>query len=263
MLRIVALFVLGMGMTTALTEGDDAEPVKRAAEKAILTKIQFVQLDSASGLLSFPPDVPRTDGVSYGEAVAAVNDPLVVLVDPASHPAGLGVLLVDPDKPLTLGAAAITFTKVEEGSSASGLVTATVSNASKDQPGGATRLLFRQGEPVDLFVGQERPNPIQSADGSVNAATAEPLPSGVEIRVLADKADGEAVSFASLHIRRTYSQVRMRVAPVPFESALGVTTAFETTLSLVLPANRVAVFKLPGPADDRPVLAILSAMLVE
>ena len=253
LLGLVGAVVLGLTPASAALAEADEQP----ADPVVRVKIQLFQIDSPEAASPFPTSPPGNDKWEPAD----VADPVVVLVDPTTHPAGLSVLVVDQDYTIQLAGAACRYQDGElrpaKVSDASEVASPSFSGKTIATPT-VELLLNKQAE---LNIGQQVPRLIQRKDGSIASDGQAHLEIGIHISLLVDHAGKGGVSFADLRIRRTYFQQRTPIAPVAFDSGLTVTTSLETSLSFVLPPGKFALLKLPAAPKDAAVFAVLSAIL--
>jgi len=252
LLGFVGAVVLALGAPPAIS----AEAAQ-AVDPVVRVKIQLIQIDSLEVALAFPTKPPGKSA----SGPADINDPVVVLVDPTTHPAGLGAMLVDQDHTIQLAGVPCRYQDGElgpaNGRDASELRTPPWNGKTIAAP----TIELAPNKKGELNIGQHVPRLIQRKDGSIESDGQALLEVGIYVSLLVDQAGKDGVSFADLRIRRTYFQQRTPIAPVAFDSRLTVTTALETSLPFVLPPGKFALLKLPAAPKDAAVFAVVSATL--
>jgi len=250
-------FVSAVALTLGAPPARSAEAEAQPADPVVRVKIQLIQIDSPQAEVASPPR-PATENAWEP---ADINDPVVVLVDPTTHPAGLGAMLVDHNHTIELAGAPCRYQDGE------------LRPASRSDPSeaptppfsgktiAAPTIKLTPNKKGELNIGQQVPRLIQRKDGSVESDAQARVEIGIQIGVLVDHANEDGISFADLRIQRTYFQQRTPVVPVAFDSALTVTTSLETSLSFALPRDKFALLKVPAAPKDAAVFAVLSATL--
>lgn len=216
--------------------------------------VYIYQIHSSDAQLPIPATYVATLDDTTGPTRQRQEDPVLVLVDPTTHPMNFGVILPEMGRTTTIGGTPFELKQTW------GIPRLPQVPTDKQNPEW-TRLasyvwLTHGGEEKRTTLRKETPTSEQQPDDGLAVSTQ--AREGLDFAILPVQANENAVAVQfKLMIARTYLTPANLVELSEFSPSLIVRNDFNIEMSLVLPHNRCAVIKIPSPQEDHPIFAFV------